>query len=484
MPSQKLLDVVESLSRTARERLQLFVRSPYHNTKFNGEKVIELLDIILKAGAVATAAELDKKRLNNYFFPDRQYREKAKNPIDSLASDLFSLVRQFILWEDAQLKRDKGREQLAMARFYRENSLEDRFWQVVGQFRKQHQKIAQKTSDHYLLAYWMEEEVAKFESIFNTYTDDANILTAQTHLDSFYTVAKLEMTSVLRFQQMLGQVSTGETQRLSEALMREFPKYEAIQTPLAQLYFQVIQLLEKPDDQALFAEFNENCRRYKKAIPADKYRNLMAFYRYFMGLQYQQEVAGVDLVNRLFSLYKEHLAAGYFHVGDDQLLPASLKLMVNIALKVGENKWAEQLLKKYTPDRITGTRYPVESHSLCEAEVLFANADYEAAQDHLMYRNFENVNYSILADILLIKIYFVSDNDLLENRIRALEQKVRRSKLVAEGKKPYLNFLKIINKVIKYENRKSSKQWQNLAIDVQQLVPLIEREWLAGIIRD
>jgi hypothetical protein len=325
----------------------------------------------------------------------------------------------------------------------------------------------------------IEEEIAVFQSTFNTYTSDSNLIAANIALDNFFTMSKLELSNALVFQKSLGQVETKDALKLNDCLLAEFPQYTAIHTPLAKLNFQIFQLLNDPLNKDLLAAFSTSTRKNEKLIPTDKYRNIMAFYRYFVGQQYQLETSGAALVERLFVLYKEHLAKGYFDVDQrGRILPASLKLMVNIALKSGENQWARALLEKYPPKKITGTHYQVEAHSLCLAEILFAEQKNDEALEHLVYRNFENINYSILADILLIKIYYETKNDLLESRISALGQKVRRSKLTQANKKQYLNFLTIITQIVKFRWLKDKKQKDKLDQKINKTLPLIEREWL------
>ena len=204
----------------------------------------------------------------------------------------------------------------------------------------------------------------------------------------------------------------------------------------------------------------------------------MAYYRYFMGRKYQLEPSKEKL-QQIFELYQEHLEEGFFHLRHKKhLMPGSLKVMTNIAIKVDAIDWAKQLLKRYPPAKIAGTRYPKEAHSLCEADVFFAEGDYDKASQCLTYRNFENVNYSILADILLIKIYYTTDHVLLENRIAALSRKVRRSKLTSSTKQQYLNFLRIINLLLKNRFTKPVAELNKIKALIDELTPLIEREWL------
>lgn len=481
MPNQKLLEAIHCFSPKEKKRLRHFVDSPYHNHKFNRAKISHLLDHILDN----TLSELgegglsEKEALNALFFPDHPFKIKGKNPIDSLASDLFSLVRQFILTEDMASERSKGREQLAMARFYRKHNLEPRFWYTIQQFRKYQSDQKIKDENYYQLIFKLEEEIAVFQSIFNTYTDDSNLIAANIALDNYYAIAKSEFATLLSFQKVLANIEVENALQLSDYLFEIFPSYKALHSPLTILYHQIIQLLKNPADEAAMTSFAENTARYEPVIPKDKYRNIMAYYRNISGRFYHLTSNRQALFKALFPLYKEHLEKGYFHViGTDKILPGSLKVLTNIALRVNESKWAKQLLTDYPEKRIAGTKYPVEAHSLCLAEVLFFEDKYEEALRHLVYRNFENVNYSILADVLLIKIYFVTKNELIESRISALGQKIRRSKITSANQKQYLNFLKMVAQIQKLQWTSSIKKREGIGKKIDDLSPLIERGWL------
>lgn len=479
MPNQKLLEVIHHLSDSERKRLRLFVASNYHNKKYNRGRIVQLLEMILSTPTRDNEGLNNKEQLNQVFFPEKPYEEKGKNPIDSLASDLFSLVRQFLLYEEQSAQWTKVTESLALAKFYRQNNLEQRFWQTIKSLRKQLAKQTIKDETYFELLLQTENEVASFQSIFNTYTDDSNLINANIALDNYFVISKLEKASGLLFQKHMGQVQTEEALLFNEAILTHFEDYPSIQTPLAELYYLVTKLLRSPNDTPLLENFIEKAEEYEKVIPKNKFHNIMAFYRYFVGRQYQLQVSGKQLLDKLFVLYQKHLDKGYFHHGEHPcLLPGSLKLMVNIAIKVGAIEWASQLLVRYPPNKIIGTRYPLEAHSLCEAEVLFAERKFLQAEKQIVYRNFENINYSILADILLIKVYYEIQNDLLESRASALSQKIRRTKLTQTNKQQYLNFLRVVNQLIKNQLIRPPEELTKLATLINELVPIIEREWL------
>jgi hypothetical protein len=477
MVNSKVLELVEIFSEQELERLKSFLLSPYHNNAYNAEAIVDLFDYLVNAIANKERSLLEKKHLNKRYFPDKDFAKKKKNPIDTLASDLFKKMRDFVFFEYVQQEGASVNSYLSLAKLYRQNSYEERFWQVMGQFRKHLKDIEKRDSWYYLDAFKLEEEELIFRSTFNTYTDDVNLVTAHQFFDQFYVTQKLEIAAGLILQKQFGEIDDEGVLFLSEIIEEVFEDYPAMHTPLARLFKIVNNVLKQGTyTKEEIVYFKEQLDLYEAEIAKGAFRNLMAFYRTFLVMFYRKESSGSKL---LFETYKEHMKKGYFQV-EDKILPASLKSVVNIGLKLGEIKWTKKVLADYPPERITGTRYPQETHSLCEAEILFANQEYAAALDKLIYRNFENVNYSILADVLLVKIYYMTEDELVYSRSRALEQKIRRTKLTKEGKASYLSFLKFLNQVLKYEHDKTSKKWQRLK-EKMGATPMIEREWLQHI---
>ncbi|WP_367392530.1 hypothetical protein [Lewinella sp. LCG006] len=481
MISSRIIEVVTNLSDEQLNRLADFLNSPYHNSGYNSQKIIELFELVKSALSEDTPANLEKAKLNQHFYPDRPFVEKKKNPIDALSSDLFAKMKDFLFFEHVQSPKFAAQQVISLASFYRLHNYEERFWQLVKQFRKNHASQGNRDANYYLDSFLLEAEVATFCSTFNTYTDDANIAETDRCLDQFYATQKLETTTILAFQRKLSDYNTVNEKQTASLIVDVYQDYPSFHTLLAGYYKTILTWLSAPPTPLALEDFVVALKAKKEEIEAGKFRNLMAFYRYFLSLQYHREATGVELLQKLFNIFKEHLEEGYLQV-NGKLMPATLKSMINLATKLGEISWAKEVLRAYPYDHITGTRYPEEAHSLCEAEVLFANGEYQTAQEKLIYCNFENVNYSILADVLLIKIYYVQQDELIYNRISALEKKVRRSKLSAHNKSAYIHFLHLLLRVLKYEHNKQSKKWTKLQDDLQHTKPMLEREWLEGVL--
>lgn len=134
------------------------------------------------------------------------------------------------------------------------------------------------------------------------------------------------------------------------------------------------------------------------------------------------------------------------------------------------------------PERIGGTRYPVEVHNLHMGEYWFAMKEYEKASDCLILKPFENPNLTLLADLLLVKIYYETESPLLEFKIKAMDQKVRRTKISTAMKDSYFNFLKILEKILKYNTYTPNTKIAKIKDEILNTSNLFSRSWLLSLL--
>ena len=238
----------------------------------------------------------------------------------------------------------------------------------------------------------------------------------------------------------------------------------------------VLKMLQQPDPGATSEDFASLLKEYRTQIPVAKYNNFQAYYRYFWLQQYHK--SGDDFSRRrTFEIYREHLEQGYFYL--DGLIPLSVfRNLIYFALLLGELDWVKMFLETHPPERICGTRYPDEIHRLNLADYYFNLKQFEEVQNILVYRHFENPTVGILADILLIKVYFETRNAVLESRMKALDQKIRRSKLSLAIKTRYGNFLRKLDKIIKYGWQTKSAKRARLIEEIKTTSEIVAREWL------
>jgi hypothetical protein len=302
------------------------------------------------------------------FFPNKKFEESRKGPIDGLASDLFSLVKRFKAQQMIEARGIAFEEGLAMAKYYRYHGMEEWFKQTIAAMRKEQAGQPLRDTQYYQRQYLLEEEAASFESLNNSFEDDANILRVNENLDIAYLINKTEIMCLLRHQQKLSQhVTFDDSAPLTKAALCYPPEYP--QVPVYDLNLLVYRLLDRPDDDVALGELEKKLEAHQNAIPFEKLRNLKAFYRNIF-LQRYIRSGDSGLRRAIFQICKQHYEQGYFYE-QGLIMVNSLRMLVQFGLKVQEYGWVQELLDKHPPTSICGTNFPLEAHNLFLGELLF-----------------------------------------------------------------------------------------------------------------
>ncbi|MBL7776167.1 MAG: hypothetical protein JNK89_09205 [Saprospiraceae bacterium] len=470
------MEVLKRLDDNNLKRLHQFLLSPYFNDTRHASDLCRLYERIVQFDAEIDSPELDKKVVSELIYPEWSFEEKVKGPLDALASNLFQLVRRYLAQQDWERENPDFHNQLALIRFYRKNDMEDRYWKALEALRADHRRLPLRDAQYYHQRFKIEEEETIFRGSHNAHKDDINLHAAHQNLDIYYSIVKLEMSCFLENQKQTTQLESPIDTRLQECVLELVREGSYLNIPLNQIYQTVLDVIRHPQDEQLIAQLEQLLRQHEAQIPFEKMKDLMAYCRNFWVNRYYRS-GDQHSRERVFQLYRDHLKQGLFY--QDGMIPFSTaRNIVVFGLKLGEYAWLREFLDSHPPERICGTRYPAEVHSLNTADYYFALKEYEKAQEAIVYRNFENARLGFLADILLIKIYFETENELLAFRMKALDQKIRRTKLSSAIKERHLNFLRKLDKIIKYGWQKSHAKNQRLIEEIRETSNIVSREWL------
>lgn len=474
MLNRKLLEVLKLLNPVAHTRLRHFLQSPYFNHRGNASELLQLYDLIMRYRAEEEHPKLSKLAVSQFFFPEKLYIEGKKGPLDALASDLFGLVKRFMTQVSFDKKDLEFEEGITMARFYRRYGMEERFWQVIQALRKSQQDNPLRDANFFQKQFYIEDEAGAFETLNNRFEDDANVGTAIQHLDIAYAISKMEMLCGLSYQQKLAQFQFDLSIPLHQVVFSLPENYPEVKQH--EIYLRVFELIQNPHDEGTLERFETLLSERQSEIPFDKMRNLKAYHRFFMNRRYTNS-GSTEVRQQIFEVYKQHFEQGYFYEGADIMINA-LKMLILFGLRLKQFDWVKTVLDEHPPKRICGTKYPIEAHGLCVAEYHFFLKDYAKALESLVYKQYENPYYSLWAEMLLIKIYYETSDELLEYRMKALDQKVRRTKLSTESKRGYYQFLQKLDKIIKYKWSKNGPKLAKIADEIKTMPGIFDREWL------
>jgi hypothetical protein len=476
MINRKLLEVLVRFDTEEHKRFDLFLRSPYFNAGSNATQVVDLYEYITRFSADENHPSLDKSQVFEVFYPGKTFKENEKNALDTLTSDLFRQVRQFLAQRAWEHKESPMSEVLPQLHFYRKFGLEERYLQTAKNAKKQFEKLDFLSSDVFYEKFLFEEEITIFKTLNNTYEDDINIESMLQSLDFFFILSKLSHTALLKLQKRISSGVNDEMNALHKAAMQMAREGYCQDTPLAELLLIVLDLMENPDDFKLLATLGEKLKNHKKNLQFRDYQNVQTYYRVFCGLIYQKSGRQEDK-EKYFHVMQEHLAEGLYYY-DHKLMISSLTSLTNLGIAFRQYDWVLKILKDHPTEKLTGTRYLSEGYQLNWAEYYLALKDYNNALAHLEYKMFENPVYSILAEIILLRVYYETENELLDSRIKALEQKIRRTALAADLKKSFQLFIQKLDKMNKYRLQKGSPKLAKLAEEIKTAPGIAYRNWL------
>jgi hypothetical protein len=365
-------------------------------------------------------------------------------------------------------------KELAVARFYMKFGLDERFLASEQHMRQLQEQQKMEGAALYLEQYFLEELTTDFKSLFTDYEKVVEGQMQKTKaLDQFFRIAKLENMCLILHHQQLTKLEVYKPDAQVSSLLENLSGAES---RVANLYATVLAILQHPEDFSLVQSFEKDLEAAVQTVAPVHLNNFTGFLRNFYMRRHQRTGQEADL-KAYFELATRHLRAGYlYHEG--KIYYFSLRNLVMTGLRVGAYDKVLEILKNHPPEQIAGTLHPNEVHHLYLAFYYFEVKDYDRVEQYLSYYDFQNINLRIQAEVLRIKIFYETENPLLEPRVKALVQKVRRAGIAKAHQELYLDFLNKILLLLKYGWDKSNPKRAQLANSISNTPGHYEKNWL------
>ncbi|MEZ4921338.1 MAG: hypothetical protein R2792_19745 [Saprospiraceae bacterium] len=91
-------------------------------------------------------------------------------------------------------KRKTQPNQLSIAQFYLDENMAHRFKQTIDSSTETIRKQRIQDATYFQTLFELEQKKAHFDSAYNNYSDDANLIRANQSLDAYFTIKKLELS--------------------------------------------------------------------------------------------------------------------------------------------------------------------------------------------------------------------------------------------------------------------------------------------------
>lgn len=232
MSKLKIVNTLLTFNKKQTDRLRQFVNSPYFNSGYNAEQLVELLEFLLKH----KKKEVDKGALQAQFFPDKPFIDKSKNAIDNPLADLNALVEEFIVHQEVEEEVDR-RSSLLKAKYFGRIHREDRFLSLISRYRKQWKKRNRLGFEDWLERFQLELLAAEYHDIFKTQDKESGLQSVHHYLDQFFLAQKMMVGFMAYFQQkVLGKTDAVDMEQdpIWMFLYKNYPQLESV-NPVADL---------------------------------------------------------------------------------------------------------------------------------------------------------------------------------------------------------------------------------------------------------
>ena len=471
----KLLEILFLLSLKEHKRFYKFLLSPFFNDGYNAVAIVQLYEYLREYKFDVNSPELTRERIFKHIFGEKDML-RHKLDLDRLLSELLDLVEQYLTFEQNPVTEMRWRKALSMAKFYRKHGLVKRFETAIEATKKEINKNSFQDSQFFYQKFLQAQEEFEFQSAFNIRRDDANLLETHRNLDIFYSLLKMNYSSILLLQGTLTEIEAKETLLFVETIKQHLERGSYLMTPVMDIYYRIHLLLQDVSDEAAILELEMLIQKNESLVPPDKMKDIQAFYRSFWVKRYVNHNTP-DALRDLFRVYEKHLAKGYLY-RDGKIHTSTLQSLTNTGLKLKKYEWVRKLLENHKSDVIVGRDDSVEIHNFLLANYYFCIVEYEKVEEILATLKFKDIFYDIQVYFLNIKIYYEQNSPLLDDKINALKVKVARGNL-PEPKKAFfynsLNKLTIIQK-LRYVPDRPLKM--KVIEELKSSKIFCEREWL------
>ena len=325
------------------------------------------------------------------------------------------------------------------------------------------------------------------EEIDSAYNKDGNLpysgalLDKAESLDVFYVFSKLKMYIEMHMRERIMNVSYEKTFFDEIKIFIDDHPYLLEKHPSLQIYLMLIDLLKDEVSRSQYAEYFSSIKEYIGVTPRGEASN---FIQHAINHCIKMMNTGHNYLLELFDAMKFQVEEGLLVV-EGFVHDRSYKNIIEVALRVNEQDWAERFLETHIKFIPQDDREMI--YNCNKASILLFKREYKAALRSLTFVNFKNVFYDMYSRSLMIKIYFETNDTIsVETCLNNYRSFLKREKSLADLQRSmYQNFIKyttsltrIKDKVNIYSEEILTTKLTAIQLEMQQEKYISDKSWL------
>ncbi len=439
MNKSSLITAIKTFSPKEIKEFSEFVASPFFNKNTN---VIKLFEIIRKTFPDFEPAKLEKEKVFKKIFPSNQYKDSTMR---LLMFYLFEVVEKFLAYSRFTNNEFIFKDNLLYELFERKlyKDFEKNVEHTLADLDEHSIRDAAYYKNRYIfaehkLSYLAELYLGKYEKYLNT----ENIRHFSDNITYFYLISVLKYYAITLNTTYLYNVKFDTS--VFENILQSFNVEQFKDVPLIIIYYKVIMLFLKPEEEQNFFDLKELIRVHEKSIDkntiSDLYINLENYCHRKVrsgNLKFQKESQDIYILELQSGVYFIHGS-----------MPNSFFTSCVVGgCRLKEFEWVKGFIEKYTIELEESNRDSFYNYGMSYLNNDLAN--YEKALEYLAKVKFDEQYLKMDVRLLQCMIYYnLVWNLPLQSLLDTFKKTIQNNKYITEGRKLlYIKFIKYLNQM-------------------------------------
>jgi hypothetical protein len=463
--NSKLCVLLETFTSKEISLFYDFISSPFNNkNKIHTTIVKELLKIH------PNYSEIDKKTLEK--------KTQSNNLVRDM-SLVMKLAERFLVI--CHVKDNKLLSDFTKISELNKRALGKLTQGSIKSFKSGLQNTKIKSFNELLYNYLVDEEIDTAYNRDEALPYSQALLEKAESLDVFYVFNKLKIYTEMQMRERIMNVSYEKT--FFDEIKTFIDDHPDLleKHPSLQIYLMLIELLKEKVSRTQYVKYFSFIKEYISFTPTGEASN---FIQHAINHCIKMTNTGHNYLPELFDAMKFQVEEGLLVV-EGFVHDRSYKNIIEVALRVKEQDWAENFLETHIKFITNEDREMI--YNCNKASILLFKKEYKAALRSLTFVNFKNVFYDMYSRSLMIKIYFETNDTIsVETSVNNYKSFLKREKSLADIQRSmYQNFIKyascltrIKDKINSYSEEFVAGKLRTLQLEIQQEKYIADKIWL------
>lgn len=473
MVNNKLLAILETMSKYELNQLSKYITSPFFN---ENEKVVVLFDALNNWLRSTKEAQQTKEEWDIFVRKTwvKLYGVKTKyNDVKfrRLCSDLNKLAQDFLGYKEYELQPLTQYNLTLKA--LNDRDLNKHFLAVERQARNVNSKADYRNAGTFWENFRLEYELHNYlERNAARHSFQGNHEKADYFLDCYYWSNKLKIYSeALNNRSILNiDININLINELLD-LVKDSP---LIEVPAIAIYYHIIMAFQEAEADEHFKAIIDLTDNYSHQFPQTELRSIYIFAQNYCIRKINS--GSLEYYEQLFNIYKSLLDKEIIFI-KKQLSSSNYKNIITVGLFVKAYDWVETFIHQYNHHLPQTYRSSALAYNL--ANLYFHKNEFGKVIDQLQKMEYKDAFDSLSSRWLLLKTYYeLSETGVFYALVDSFSIFIRRNQSLSErNKEKYLNAVRFISKIMKIEYS-SNKAYETLAQQLNDARIIIDKRWL------